>query len=611
MVVKKQELQEVEQVVIRFAGDSGDGMQTIGERFSESAIFAGNDIATFPDFPAEIRAPAGTLPGVSGYQIQFGSQEILTPGDAPDALVAMNPAALKTNLDALTDKGLLIVNEGAFTAANLKKASYESNPLDDEKLYEKYRVVKVDINTMTDKALEDTPLKPAGKAKCRNFFALGFVLWIYGRDLDVTMKWISEKWSGKELIIESNTSVLKAGYYFGETTEVGLTRYTVAKAPVENGTYRKITGSEAMVLGIVAASKKCDRNIVIGSYPITPATSILEGLAKLKNYGVKIVQAEDEIAAIGIALGAAFTGALAVTTTSGPGICLKSEFMGLACITELPLLVIDVQRGGPSTGLPTKTEQSDLLQVLFGRNGESPMPVVAASSPGDCFYATFEAIRIALKYRTPVVLLSDGYIANGAEPWQVPIAKDLPSIKIEEAPIDSDYIPYKRDPETLARQLAFPGDLGNQHRLGGLEKNHAGDVSYNPENHQEMTDIRAAKIAGISNDYDPLEIMGKKKGRVLIIGWGGTYGSIATAVGNLIHQGAPIGYVHLRHINPLPNDLGDIIKKYDYVLIPELNNGQLDMIIRSKYLVDTIGLNKVQGKPFTVAELESKIRSLL
>ncbi len=610
-IEKFEEIEEVDTIVIRFAGDSGDGMQTVGERFTDSSALAGNDIATYPDFPAEIRAPQGTLPGVSGFQVHFGSTEILTSGDAPDALVAMNPAALKVNLKDLIDGGLLIMNKAAFTPDNLKKAGYESNPIEDVALGEKYNVVAVDITQLTVTALADTELRPPEKAKCKNFFALGFVYWVYDRNLNFTLDWIASKWASKPHIVDANTLAVKAGYHFGETTEIQLPRYRVTRAVVEPGLYRKISGNEAVTLGLIASSQLSNRELFLGSYPITPASSILEGLAKYKNFRVKTVQAEDEIAAIGMALGAAFAGSLAVTTTSGPGLCLKGEFMGLAMITELPLIIINVQRGGPSTGLPTKTEQTDLLQAMYGRNGESPMPVIAASSPADCFNTTIEAARIALKYRTPVILLSEAYIAMGSEPWLIPDTKELPDISVDSIDSEEPYIPYKRDPSTLARQLALPGRPGMEHRLGGLEKDENGSVCYDGDNHQKMCELRAAKVAGIAKDFPPIEVNGPRDGKILVIGWGGSYGAITAAVNNLRREGLPVASIHLRHVNPLPLDLADIMKRYDHVLLPELNLGQLAMVIRSRYLVDVESLSKVMGQPFKVSEIEERIKTML
>lgn len=602
---------ETVRAVVRFAGDSGDGMQTVGEQFTDSSALYGNDIRTFPDFPAEIRAPAGTLPGVSGFQIQFGSEPVLTPGDAPDALVAMNPAALKTNLSDLIPTGMLVVNEDAFSEDNLKLAGYESNPLEDENLIQSYQLIRIPMTELTKQALADSPLKPSQRVRCKNFFALGFMFWTYDRPIEHTIKWIEKKWAGKTEIIEANVKVLKAGYYFGDTCEVARNRYSVNKAIVEPGRYRKISGNEAIVLGLIAASKACGRELLFSGYPITPASSILEGIARHKNFGVKTVQAEDEIASAGIALGASFTGALGVTATSGPGICLKAEFMGLAVITELPLLVFNIQRAGPSTGLPTKTEQADLLQAMFGRNGECPLPILAPDSPADCFDIVIEATRLALKYRTPVLVLSDGSIAGGAEPWKIPDVSSLPDISVPNADPAKPYVIYRRDPVTLARELAIPGQVGLEHRIGGLEKNEAGGVSYDPENHERMVETRAAKVQGIARDIEPLAVKGPAQGKLLVLGWGSTFGAITAACESLRRDGVAVSNAHLRHLNPFPDNLGSVLAGFEKVLIPELNLGQLVFLIRARYLVDAIRFTKVQGRPFTVAEMKTRLLEVL
>ncbi len=603
---------ELKSVVIRFAGDSGDGMQTIGERFTDSSAAFGNDLATFPDFPAEIRAPIGTLPGVSAFQIQIGSTEILTPGDTPDALVAMNPAALKVHLKDLVPGGILVVNKAAFTDANIKMAGYESNPLDDKALNKDYEVIKTDINHFTVESLVDSEMKAKDKLKCKNFFALGLMYWIYGRKLDTTLNFINEKWAVKlPAVADANIRVLKAGYFFGETTETSRNRYMVSKAVAENGTYRKIAGNDALVLGLVVGAEKAKRKLFYAGYPITPASSILELLSSYKNYGVKTLQAEDEIAAMGMTVGASFAGNLAVTGTSGPGMCLKAEFIGLATSTELPMVIINVQRGGPSTGLPTKTEQSDLFQALYGRHGDAPLPVIASKSPTDCFDTAIEAVRIALEYATPVILLSDVYSANGSEPWKIPSVADIPEIDVAFAKEGEHYDAFKRDPETLARTLAIPGQKGLEHRIGGLEKDETGFVSYDADNHEEMTRLRSEKIERIADSIPATKISGEDNGKVLVVGWGGTYGSITASVKQLQAEGFSVSSVHLRHINPLPKDLGDILKRFDKVLVPELNEGQLDFVLRSKYLVDTIKFNKIKGLPFMVKELTEKILSLL
>lgn len=600
---------QLETVVIRFAGDSGDGMQTIGEQFTDSSAILGNDVSTFPDFPAEIRAPIGTLPGVSGFQLQFGSKRILTPGDEPDALVAMNPAALKVNLSDLPQGGMLVVNEDAFTDANISKAGYDSNPLDDEVTMSKFDLVKIHVNELTKTALDEIDLKPSDKVRCKNFFVLGFMYWVYDRKLDFTIRWLEKKWGKKPILAEANIKALQAGYNLAETMEKSRPQYRISKTTeTVPGKYRKVIGNEATSLGLIAASQKCDRNLFFAGYPITPASYILENFSKHKNFGVKTVQAEDEIAAIGLAIGASFSGKLAVTATSGPGICLKSEFIGLALSTELPLVIIDVQRGGPSTGLPTKTEQSDLLLAMFGRHGESPMPVVAAKSPADCFEASFEAARIALKYNTPVMFLSDGYIANGSEPWLIPNTDNLEDISIPFADANEPFVVFKRDGETLARKMAIPGQAGLEHRLGGLEKDEEGNVSYDSVNHETMTELRAQKIAGI--DVADIEVSGNDRGSVLVLGWGGTYGALSTAVRELQNEGLAVSHAHLRHLNPFPKNLETLLKNFNKVIIPELNSGQLNMLIRNKFLVDTYSFNKIQGKPFTVKEVKQKIMEL-
>jgi len=596
--------EEIESAVVRFAGDSGDGMQTIGERFTDSSAFAGNDIATLPDFPAEIRAPAGTLAGVSGYQLQFGSSTILTPGDEPDALVAMNPAALKANIADLPEGGLLVVNVDSFKKMNLKKAGYENNPLEDEDFRKKYQLIELDLTTLTKEALSESPLKPSDKARCKNFFGLGFMCYVYGRPLEPTLNFFNQKW-GKKLpeVAEANSTALKAGFNLGDTMETARNRYQLAKAVVEPGVYRKISGNEATVYGLVAGAQCAKRELLYSGYPITPASPVLEGLSALKKFGVKTVQAEDEIAAMGVAIGASFAGDLSVVATSGPGMCLKSEFIGLASITELPVVICNVQRGGPSTGLPTKTEQSDLLQSLFSRHGDCPLPVVAAHSPSDCFDSAIEACRIALTYCTPVIFLSDLYVANGAEPWLVPNASELPAILSKFADPSEKYITYKRNPDTLARTQAIPGQPGLEHRIGGLEKSEDGGVSYDPENHEKMTHLRAEKVERIADSLPATEIHGEAEGELLAIGWGGTYGAITSAVKAMQAEGFSVSSLHLRHLNPLPKDLGDILKRFNKVIVPELNLGQLSLILRAKYLVDAIPLTKVQGKPFKVSEL--------
>jgi 2-oxoglutarate ferredoxin oxidoreductase subunit alpha len=599
--------EEIESAVVRFAGDSGDGMQTVGERFTDSSAFAGNDIATLPDFPAEIRAPAGTLAGVSGFQLQFGSRKILTPGDEPDALVAMNPAALKSNIDDLPEGGMLVVNIDSFKKMNLAKAGYETSPLDDENFRKKYHLVELDLTSLTKEALKESPLKPSDKARCKNFFALGFMYYVYGRPLEPTLKFFSDKW-GKKLpeLADANSTALRAGFNLGDTMETARNRYQVSKAPVQAGVYRKISGNEALVYGLVAGAKQANRELLYAGYPITPASPILEGLSALKKFGVKTLQAEDEIAAMGMAIGASFAGDLSVVATSGPGMCLKSEFIGLASITELPVVIVDVQRGGPSTGLPTKTEQSDLLQSLYARHGDCPLPVLAAHSPSDCFDCAIEASRIALTYMTPVILLSDLYVANGAEPWKIPNVSELPAIDTKFADPNEELIVYKRDAETLARTQAIPGQAGLEHRIGGLEKSEDGGVSYDPENHEKMSQLRADKINGIAKSYDTIAVQGEKEGDLLVIGWGGTYGAIFSATKALQDEGFSVSSIHLRHLNPLPNDLETLLSSFKKVIVPELNLGQLSTILKAKYVRDIISFNKLQGKPFKVVELREE-----
>lgn len=604
-------IETTDSVVIRFAGDSGDGMQLTGTQFTNSSAIAGSDISTFPDFPAEIRAPQGTLPGVSGFQIHFGSQKILTPGDAPDVLVAMNPAAFKVNIGELVSKGTLIVNTGTFTADNLRKAGYASNPLEDPALEEKYRLILIDITQMTLDTLEDSPLKKPAKQLCKNFFALGLMYWMYDRPMDLTLTWLEKKFGAKPDVLDANMKVLKAGYFYGETAEIIGTQYKIGRAEMSPGIYRKITGNEALSLGLVAATQFSGREMVFGGYPITPASDIIAELSKHKNYGIKTVQAEDEIAGIGVAIGASFVGSIGVTATSGPGICLKLEALNLALITELPLVVINVQRGGPSTGLPTKTEQSDLLQNMYGRNGDSPLPIIAAKSPADCFDTAIEAVRMALTYNTPVIVLSDGFIANGAEPWKIPNIDDYDAIDVNYAPEGDVYVPYKRDENTLARTLALPGTPGLEHRIGGLEKDESGAVSYDFANHHTMSQLRLEKVLGMAKDYAPIDIIGEESGDLLVIGWGGTYGTITSAVERMQAEGVSVSSIHLRHVYPFPNDLKEIMGRYKKILVPELNMGQLVKLLRAEYLVDAIGFNKVEGRSFTVAEMCDKIKELV
>ncbi len=608
MVKKTKSLDEV---TIRFAGDSGDGMQLTGTQFTNTSAIMGNDLSTLPDYPAEIRAPQGTLFGVSGFQIHFGSTEINTPGDQCDVLVAMNAAALKVNLRSLVDGGAIIVNTDGFNDKNLKLAGYETNPLADASL-SKYQLFQVDITKLTALALADMNLPTKIVDRTKNFFALGMMYWMYNRSVDTTVEWIRSKFKSKPDIIEANTRVLKAGWSFAETTEIFNVRYDVKAASLPRGKYRNITGNTAVALGLVAAASKAKLDLFLGSYPITPASDILHELAMYKEFGVKTFQAEDEIAAITSAIGASFGGALAVTTTSGPGVALKTEAIGLALMVELPLLIINVQRGGPSTGLPTKTEQADLLQALYGRNGEAPVPVLASSTPSDCFNTVFEAARIALKFMTPVMVLSDGYLGNGSEPWLLPNVKDLPDISPKFRVDPNNYLPYLRDEATLAREWAIPGTPGLEHRIGGLEKqDKTGNVNYEPENHEKMVHLRAEKVERIANDIPPAKVEGDEKGDLLVVGWGGTYGAIRSAVEAKRAEGKSVSHLHLRYVNPFQKNVGEILYNFKHVLVPEINLGQLIKVLRSKYLVPAVGLNKVQGQPFKSSEIEEKIDAIL
>jgi 2-oxoglutarate/2-oxoacid ferredoxin oxidoreductase subunit alpha len=603
--------EEIEAVTIRFAGDSGDGIQLTGMQFTTATALAGNDLSTLPDFPAEIRAPVGTLPGVSGFQIHFSSREVLTPGDAPDVFVAMNPAALKANVKDLKKGGLLIVNTDAFTDGNLKKVQYAKSPLEDGSLSD-YRVIPVELSRLTGNALAGMALTKVQVERCKNFFALGMMYWLYDRPMESTLKWIEGKFKKNPLFVEANQKALHAGNAYAETAEIFGHHYKVRKAPIAPGLYRNITGNEATALGLIAASHMSGVDLFYGTYPITPASDILHELSKHKAFGIRTFQAEDEIAGVGAAIGASFGGKLGVTGTSGPGIALKSEAIGLAVMTELPLLIINVQRGGPSTGLPTKTEQADLLQCLYGRNGECPVPIVAAATPGECFTMVYEALRLAVKYMTPVFFLSDGYLANGSEPWLVPDAAKLPKFSFSTLPPAAQYKPYARDEQTLARPWAAPGTLGYEHRLGGLEKQDVtGNISYDPDNHERMVRLRAAKVNKIAQDIPPTEILGAKKGKVLVVGWGSTYGAITAAVKNCQKREESVSSIHLRHLNPLPPDLGDILSSFEHVLIPEMNMGQLLKVLRAKYLVPAVGLNKIKGQPFKISEIESGIEALL
>ncbi len=603
----KKPVKSKDSVVIRFAGDSGDGMQLTGMQFTAESAVAGNDLATFPDYPAEIRAPAGTIHGVSGFQLNFSSYEIFTAGDQPNVLVVMNPAALKANLMDLEQGGILIIDTDSFTEQNLKKVKYDVNPLTDGSL-DKFQVFKVDITKLTTAALEGLGLSTKEATRCKNFFCLGLVSWLFNRQLSLTVEHLESKFKNKPQILEANKRALQAGFNFGDTAELFAESYEIKAAPIAPGTYRNITGNSATALGFVAAAQKAKLPLFLGSYPITPASDILHELSKYKALDVTTYQAEDEIAGIGSAIGAAFGGAIALTTTSGPGLDLKSEALGLAAKVELPLVVVDVQRAGPSTGLPTKTEQSDLLHAMFGRHGESPLPIIAAASPSDCFTCAYEAVRVALKYMTPVLLLTDGYIANGSEPWKLPEADQLPEITVTFASDPATYKPYARNEKTLARPWAVPGTPGLEHRLGGLEgANITGNISSDPDNHEFMTKLRAEKIQRIAQDIRLARVMGPKTGDALVIGWGSTFGPIHAAVKRLQDQGKSVAHSHINFINPLPPNLGEIMKNYRKIIVPEMNMGQLRWMLRAQFLVDVIGINKMKGKPFTISELEHKI----
>ena len=608
--------QQVDEVVIRFAGDSGDGMQLTGGRFTETTAIVGNDLSTLPDFPAEIRAPAGSLAGVSAFQIKFSSKDIHTPGDKPDVLVAMNPAALKVHQKEVAPGGTIICNANAFSPKNLKLAGYETNPLEDKTLDDYYTLYTVEMSKMVALANEDLGLSPKIIDRTKNFFALGLLFWIYDRPMQSTKDWLGIKFAKKPEIVEANIRAMDAGYNYGETTEIFTTRYTVEKANLPAGTYRNVVGNHALSMGLAAAAEKSKLGLFYGGYPITPASDILHTLSAWKHLGIKTFQAEDEIAGITAVLGAAFTGNLGVTATSGPGIALKGEAMGLAVMAELPLVVVNVQRGGPSTGLPTKTEQSDLLQAMYGRNGEAPLPVLASATPGDCFFAAYEACRIAVKYMTPVILLTDGYLANGSEPWQIPKIDDLPDFNVsfadESILADGQFLSYSRDKKTLARPWAIPGTAGLEHRIGGIEKEDlTGNVSYDPDNHQYMVETRAKKVEAIANEFGPSKIFGKASGDLLILSWGGTKGACRSASEALQDGGKSVSHLHIRWINPLPKDLGEILIKFKNVLIPEINYGQLIKIIRGEFLVDAKGLNQVRGKPISSSDIQEAANTLI
>ena len=609
-------IEQVDEVVIRFAGDSGDGMQLTGGRFTETTAIVGNDLSTLPDFPAEIRAPAGSLAGVSAFQIKFSSKDIHTPGDKPDVLVAMNPAALKVHQKDIAPGGTIICNANAFTVKNLKFAGYETNPLEDKTLDDYYTLYSIEMGKMVSLANEDLEISSKIIDRTKNFFALGLLFWIYDRPMDSTKKWLGVKFAKKPEIVEANIRAMDAGYNYGETTEIFTTRYKVEKADLPAGTYRNVVGNYALSMGLAAAAERSKLGLFYGGYPITPASDILHTLSAWKHLGIKTFQAEDEIAGITSVLGAAFTGDLGITATSGPGIALKGEGMGLAVMAELPIVIINVQRGGPSTGLPTKTEQSDLMQAMYGRNGEAPVPILASSTPGDCFFAAYEACRIAVKYMTPVILLTDGYLANGSEPWQVPKVADLPDFDVSFADesnlADGQFLSYSRDKKTLARPWAIPGTPGLEHRIGGIEtEDLTGNVSYDPDNHHYMVETRAKKVEAITNEIGPSEIFGNKSGELLILSWGGTKGACRSATEALQADGKKVSHLHLRWINPFPKDLGEKLIKFKHILIPEINYGQLIKIIRAEFLVDAQGLNQVRGKPISSSDIQDAANKLI
>jgi len=609
--ILKRKREIIDQAVIRFCGDSGDGMQITGSQFTNTVALYGNDLATFPDYPAEIRAPAGTLPGVSGFQVHFSSSDVYTPGDSVDALIAMNPAALAVNLADLKKNGILIVNLDDFKETDLRKAQIKVSPLEDHSL-DGYRLFAVELTRLTRAALKELGLDAKSVDRCKNFFALGMCYWLYNRPMDSTTRWLEDKFKKNPVLVQANKLAMQAGYSYCEATEAFQVSYEIPPAKLAPGMYRNISGNTALAMGFVAASQKAGIPLFLGSYPITPASDILHELSMFKDFGVMTFQAEDEIAAVTSAIGAAYAGSLAITTTSGPGMALKTEAIGLAIAVELPLVICDIQRGGPSTGLPTKTEQADLLQAMYGRNSEAPIPVIAASSPGDCFWVALEASRIALKYMVPVIVLSDGYLANGAEPWRIPNVEDLPEIPVLFETNPEDFHPYRRNQETLARPWAIPGTPGLEHRLGGLEKQDVtGNISYDPINHEHMVRTRAAKVEAIAQDIPDVVPEGDPSGDLLIVAWGSTHGPITAALNTQRGKGQRIGHVHLRHLNPLPRNLGEVIKRYKKVLVPEMNMGQLSMMLRAKYLVDAIGYNKIQGKPFKQSEIEDKIQELV
>ncbi|MSR78498.1 MAG: 2-oxoacid:acceptor oxidoreductase subunit alpha [Candidatus Omnitrophica bacterium] len=606
--------QEIDAITVRFAGDSGDGMQLAGDQFTDTTAIMGNDFSTLPDFPAEIRAPVGTLPGVSSFQIQFSNSVIFTPGDDADVLVAMNPAALKVNLINVRKGGLVIVNSSSFTEMGLKKANWQVNPLEDATLKD-FKVLKVPLSELTKNALKEHPLKMTEVERCKNFFALGMMFWLYDRSLEHTITWINKKFSKRQEMAAANISAVKAGYNYADITETLPTQFVITKSKLDPGTYRKIMGNEAAAIGLITAARLAKKTLFYGSYPITPASDILHYLATQKHFGVKTFQAEDEIAAIGSIIGAAFGGHLGVTGTSGPGMCLKAEALNLAIMAELPLILIDVQRGGPSTGMPTKTEQGDLLQAIYGRNGESPVAVVAPKTPADCFDMAIEAVRIAFKYMTPVIYLSEGYLSSSSEPWKLPDISKLPDLTVKHPVADplKKFLPYERDAETLARPWATPGTPGLEHRIGGLSKaDLTGNVSYDPENNQRMIDLRAEKIRRIALDIPDLEVRGPKSGKILVLGWGGTYGALYQSIDELCAEGLAVAHAHLSYLNPFPKNLGHVLRQYEKVIVPELNMGQLIVLLRYQYPeVKFVGINKVKGHPFKILELKSKIKEYL
>jgi len=604
----------IDSVVIRFAGDSGDGMQLTGSQFSESTALMGNDLSTLPDFPAEIRAPAGTTFGVSGFQVHFAGHDVMTPGDAPDVLVAMNPAALRVNLRDLKRGGMLVVNTGAFSPGNLKKAGYDKSPLDDGSL-DAYRLLKLDISKLTLQAVEPYQLGTKEALRAKNMWTLGLMMWMFGRERESTVEWLRQKFAKNPHVADANVAALNAGHIYAETAEMpsGIGCYQVPKAKLAPGVYRNVTGNEATAWGLLAGGKLAGLELVLGSYPITPASTILHTLSNLRAFGVTTFQAEDEIAAICAAIGASYAGALGLTSTSGPGLALKAEALGLAVATELPLIVVDVQRGGPSTGLPTKTEQSDLLQAMYGRNGDCPLAVIAACTPGDCFDMAIEAVRIATKYMTPVLLLTDGFLANSAEPWKIPDVTAIKPFPVQFRRSPDGFHPFVRDPQTLARAWAVPGTPGLEHRIGGIEKDYnSGNISYDPDNHHKMTKVRAAKIAGIADDI-PLQKVeqGDDSGDLVVVGWGSTYGAIAQAVLGARKSGLQVSHVHIRYMNPMPKNLGELLRGFKRVVVPEMNNGMLVKVLRAEYLVDAQGFNKISGQPFKIAEIEAEIRRQL